>query len=195
VDVAEAKLKGDVGAKEREGLTRKETSRIEAQSYLYEVQRQIEKTVASTEFQIQQADYDRQVRLSQIEAEKATEIRETELKRSIEAKRLELETERLRAQELAQAIVDFESAVKNADSKLYALQREAQGVEAMYAAQAEGINKLVEAFDGDPEAALEYMMLEQGMFEDLARTNAFAIKGLAPNITVWNTTSGSELIR
>jgi len=40
-DVAEAKYKGNVGAKDREGLTRRETSKIEAETVLAENERKV----------------------------------------------------------------------------------------------------------------------------------------------------------
>jgi flotillin len=42
-------------------------------------------------------------------------------------------------------------------------------------------------FNGDKYAALQYIMIERNVYKELAKENANAIKGLNPNITVWNT--------
>lgn len=70
-------------------------------------------------------------------------------------------------------------------------QKEAQGIASIYEAQSKGIAQLVDSFGGDKDALIKYLMLDKGVYGDLARTNADAIKGLSPKITVWNTNNGS----
>ncbi|KAJ3319375.1 hypothetical protein HDU93_003705 [Gonapodya sp. JEL0774] len=110
-----------------------------------------------------------------------------ELQRTVEQRRLETETERLRAEILAKATVEYESNVKTADARLYAKTKEAEAVTALFRAQADGIAELTRAFGGDSKAVLQYLMLERGLFTELAKANAEAIRGLQPKITVWNT--------
>jgi len=54
------------------------------------------------------------------------------------------------------------------------------------AAQANGLKMIVGAFNGDANAAINYLMVERGTYQALAKENANAIKGLNPKITVWN---------
>ena len=37
---------------------------------------------------------------------------------------------------------------------------------------------------------MQYLMIDRGLFPDLAKANAEAIRGLNPKITYWNTASG-----
>lgn len=67
-------------------------------------------------------------------------------------------------------------------------QKEAAGNLAILKAQAEGIKEIVDAF-GSPQTALQYLMIDRGVYSDLASKNAAAIQGLNPKITVWNTGS------
>jgi len=108
------------------------------------------------------------------------------------------ETERLRVQYVSKAKAEFEANKANSDAKLYTAQKEAEaalyqkqkeaeGVLSLYNAQAEGIKNLMSAFNGDTQAAVQYVMIERGVFQQLAKENASAIQGLNPKITVWNT--------
>jgi flotillin len=74
---------------------------------------------------------------------------------------------------------------KNAEGDLYYKLKEAEGLTAFYTAQAQGLKQLVNAFNGDTRALISYTMLEKGLYEKLAESNAKAIKDLNPKITVW----------
>ncbi len=51
---------------------------------------------------------------------------------------------------------------------------------------AKGFSSLSTAMGG-PQGLLQYLMLNNNTYEELARANAQAIQGLNPKITVWNT--------
>ncbi|KAJ3068303.1 hypothetical protein HK102_007205, partial [Quaeritorhiza haematococci] len=203
VDVAEARFKGDVGEKQRIGLTRKENARIESETVIYENTKKIEISQAETTLKTKQTEYDQQVQIAKIEAQKAAAMREAELQRDVESRRALVEQERLRAEKLATAKVGAEAIITTSDAHLYQKQREAdamlyeeqkkaEGVKMLYEAQAQGIQRLTEAFGGNPNATLQYLMLEKGLYQQLAQHNAEAIRGLQPKITVWNTGSGDH---
>ncbi|CAG8608984.1 3088_t:CDS:2 [Cetraspora pellucida] len=198
VDVAEAKYKGDVGSKLREGLTRQETSKIESETVLVENERKISIAQAEMNLATKKSEYEQQTKIAAIEAEQAAKMRQEELQKDVEERRLLSETERLRVQYVAKATAEFEAAKavanaklytvqKEAEAELYKKQKEAEGVLAIYNAQAEGIKNLMQAFGGDRQAALQYVMIERGVYQQLAKENAQAIQGLNPKITVWNT--------
>ncbi|TPX56713.1 hypothetical protein PhCBS80983_g04316 [Powellomyces hirtus] len=198
IDVANARYLGNVGEKEREGQTRKESSRVEASAVIFEAERKGEMAAAQASLEIKQTEYAQGVKIAQIETEKAASLRDAELQREVETKRALVEQERLRADKLAKAKVEAETILagadaalykeqRAADARLYAAQRDAEAVKAMYAAQADGLAQLAGAFNNNPAALMQYLMLEKGLYQDLARTNAEAIKGLQPKITVWNT--------
>ncbi|GBB94764.1 hypothetical protein RclHR1_02410010 [Rhizophagus clarus] len=198
VDVAEAKYKGDVGAKKREGLTRRETAKIEAETILVENERKASIAEAEMNLSTKESEFDKSKKIAEIEASQAAKIRESELQKQVEERRLLSETERLRVEHVAKATAEFEAAKANANAKLYAKQKEAEaqlykqqkeaeGLLTVYNAQAEGIKNLMQAFGGDKYAALQYIMIERNVYKELAKENANGIKGLNPNITIWNT--------
>jgi len=47
---------------------------------------------------------------------------------------------------------------------------------------------------GGPAGLLQYLMIEKGVFTQLAKANADAVRGLNPKMTIWNTgaEAGSE---
>ncbi|KAF0362833.1 Flotillin domain protein [Gigaspora margarita] len=202
VDVAEARYKGNVGEKLREGLTRQETSKIESDTVLIENERKISIAKAEMSLATKKSEYSQQVKIAAIEADQAAKMRQAELEKEVEERRLLSETERLRVQHVAKATAEYEAAKAVANAKLYAAQKEAEaalykkqkdseGILALYNAQAEGVKNLMQAFGGDRQAAIQYLMIEKGLYQQLAKENAQAIQGLNPKITVWNTGDGA----
>jgi flotillin len=109
--------------------------------------------------------------------------------------------EKERAAKVSKAVAEAEAITKladaalykaktEADANLYSQQRSAEAAEKTYAAQAKGVALLQDAFHGDSNATIQYFMLEKGLYLELAKANAEAIRGLEPKITVWNTGSG-----
>ncbi|KAG2176653.1 hypothetical protein INT44_007317 [Umbelopsis vinacea] len=226
IDVADARFKGDVGEKEKVGLTRQEVGRIEADTVIYENEKKAAISQANARLEARRAEFDRQVETAKIEAKQASSTRQIELQREYEEKRQLAETERLRADVVAKWKAEYEVGVqkantelynqqrkadaelfkkqqeaegmfitaakaaeaqmKKADAYLYEKQKEAEAISEVMAAQANGLKMLVNAFNGDTNAALNYLMVERGTFQAMAKENANAIKGLNPKITVWN---------
>ncbi|KAK4694184.1 flotillin, partial [Lecanoromycetidae sp. Uapishka_2] len=94
---------------------------------------------------------------------------------------------------------------KEAEAALYAEKKAAEAMtakaEATYFAKkkdAEALTEMAKAYGhmsdvmGGPQGLLQYLMLQDGTYEKLAKANAQAIKGLEPKITVWNTGEGSS---
>ncbi|KAH7410758.1 hypothetical protein BKA64DRAFT_361768 [Cadophora sp. MPI-SDFR-AT-0126] len=76
----------------------------------------------------------------------------------------------------------FHAASKDAEANLIRQQREAAGLSAMAGAYSE----LSAAFGG-PAGLIQYMMIEKGVYQELAQANADAVRGLNPKMTIWNT--------
>lgn len=125
-------------------------------------------------------------------------MKDAELQKDVEVRRAMVQQEKQRAEKLSVAIVESEiiktladaqlyKARVEADAKLYTQQKDAEAILLMYDAQAGGIQKVHAAFKGDSSALLQYLMLEKGLYQELAKANADAIRGLEPKITVWNT--------
>ncbi|KAJ3271172.1 hypothetical protein HDV01_007030 [Terramyces sp. JEL0728] len=200
VDVAQAKLLGAVGEKEREAEQRKNIIEIESKTVVYEQNRQVEIARAQTQLQTEKTIFNNNVRIAEIEAEKRAAVRDAELQRDVEIKRALVAQEKARADQLARTTVEAEmiqtlaaadlfKKKTEADAYFYTKQKEAEAIQVMYNAQANGIKMLQQAFNGDNGATLQYIMLDRGIFQDLAKSNADAVKGMEPKITVWNTGS------
>lgn len=119
--------------------------------------------------------------LMELEKQRASDLSSTQVKAEMEAKKAEGESNSTKIK--ADALLY--SQQKNAEAMLYAKLKEAEGINAVYSAQAEGFKKLIDAFGGNPQALISYTMMDKGIYEKLAESNAKAIQGLNPKITVW----------
>lgn len=207
VEVAEQNKLGEIGSKEREGETRQRTSIIESDTTLVENQRQQEILKSNAELEKIRAEQDLIIRQATIKAENEALITKMTMEKEVEIKRSLMELEKQRASDLSSTQVKAEmeakkaegesnstkikadallySEQKNAEAKLYAKQKEAEGINAVYSAQADGFKKLIDSFGGNPQALISYTMMDKGVYEKLAESNAKAIQGLNPKITVW----------
>jgi flotillin len=197
VDVAEAKKIGDIGQKMREAETRQITAQYEAETVFQENIRQQEIEKSNAELAVVRAAAEQKTKLAEIEAENVSKKREAEMQGEVENKRISMETEKIRANKLSRAMVEAEIMIKEAegnaealklesDAKLYSKQKEAEGIYAVYEAQSEGINKLVDSFGNDTSCLIQYLMLEKNVYEKLAKANAEAIRDMKPKISVWD---------
>ncbi|CAG8564034.1 25275_t:CDS:2 [Gigaspora margarita] len=174
--------------------TELEQSKIESDTVLIENERKISIAKAEMSLATKKSEYS-QVKIAAIEADQAAKMRQAELEKEVKERRLLSETERLRVQHVAKATAEYEAAKAVANAKLYAAQKEAEaalykkqkeaeGILALYNSQAEGIKNLMQAFGGDGQAAIQYLMIE--------KENAQTIQGFNPKITVWNTGDNAD---
>ncbi|KAJ8565550.1 hypothetical protein K7X08_008126 [Anisodus acutangulus] len=82
-----------------------------------------------------------------------------------------------------------------ADAARYAKKKEAEGLKATAEEQGAYVGNLLSALGGNYNALRDYMMIDRGMFKDIAKMNAEAIKGLQPKISIWSNgaTSGQMI--
>ncbi|EMS68068.1 hypothetical protein TRIUR3_35170 [Triticum urartu] len=194
VDVAEARMKGEVGAKEREGMTRQNAAKVDAETKVYTVKRQgegskeearvtaevrvfrnerdAEVAQADAELAMKKAGWEQQARVAEVEAAKAVAIRDAQLQVEVERTNAARQTEKLKAEHLSKAVVDYEMKVQQANWELYNRQKAAEAL--LYG------------------ALRDYLMISSGVYQEMARINADAIKGLEPKISVWSNGSASE---
>ncbi|XP_013620019.1 PREDICTED: flotillin-like protein 1 isoform X2 [Brassica oleracea var. oleracea] len=131
IDVSEAKMKGEIGAKERNGLTIQNAAKIDAESKIIMMQRQGEgakeeikvKTEikvfenqkeadvakANAELAMKKAAWDRVAQVAEVEATKAVALREAELQTEVEKMNALTRTEKLKAEFLSKASVEYET--------------------------------------------------------------------------------------
>ncbi|ERN05346.1 flotillin-like protein 3 [Amborella trichopoda] len=254
IDVSEAKMKGEIGAKLRDGQTLQNASKIDAETKIYSTQRQgegqkeeirvktdvkifqnereAEVAEANSMLASKKADWARQAQVAEVEANKAVAIREAELQMELEKRNAMTQTEKMKAEMLSKAAVAYETKVQEANAKFYERQRvldaglyerekeaegckaaadaalytrqqeaeaelytkkkESEGLMALADAQSYQVKRLLEALGGDYRALRDYMMLNMGVYQEMARINAEAIQGLAPKISLWTTTGNGD---
>ncbi|KAJ4773387.1 Flotillin-like protein 1 [Rhynchospora pubera] len=148
VDVAEAKMKGEIGAKVREGETKQNAAKVDAETAIYEKQRkgeamkqevkvtsevkiyenqrEAEVAQANTELAMKKASWEKQAKLAQVEAAKAVAIRDADLQMEVERRNAVRQTEKLKAELLSQAMVEYEMKVQEANAEVYRRQKAAE---------------------------------------------------------------------
>jgi flotillin len=119
IDVADARMKGEIGEQERVGRTKQEVAKINAATAVLETERKAEKAQADAALKDKEIEIEKQLNLSRISASRAAEERDAELQRGVELKRREMELERQRAETVTKAIIARESAQQKADASLY----------------------------------------------------------------------------
>ncbi|KAL9167115.1 hypothetical protein ABFS82_05G075600 [Erythranthe guttata] len=253
VDVAEAKMKGDLGSKLREGETLRNAAAIDAETKIastqrqgegkkeeikvrtevkvFENQREAEVAEANAELAKKKAGWAKEAQVAEVEANKAVALRDAELQREVEKMNAMTQTEKLKAQFLSKAGVEYETKVQEAnwelykkqkaaeaylyekekeaqaqkavadasfyqrkqvvDGDLYAKMKEAEGLKALAEAQGTYIRTLLDAMGGNYAALRDYLMISGGMYQDIAKINSDAVRGLQPKISIWTNGSGS----
>ncbi|VAI19815.1 unnamed protein product [Triticum turgidum subsp. durum] len=248
VDVAEARMKGEVGAKEREGLTRqnaakvdaetkvlsvrqmgqgqKEEAKVKAEVQVFENAREADIAAAKAELAMKKAGWDKQAKVAEVEVAKAVAIREAELQMEVEIKNAMRQTEKLKAEQLSKATVQYDTQVQDSnallysrqkaaeaalfeqmrtaearkaqadakffeqkmaeDAKLYAKQKEAESVALVGKAKTEYVASMLQALGGNYHALRDYLMIDSGMYTEMARINAGAVNGMQPKISIWS---------
>ncbi|PWA64750.1 flotillin-like protein 3 [Artemisia annua] len=253
IDVSEAKMKGAVGSKLRDGQTLQNAAKIDAETKIIATQRQGEGTKeeirvktdvkvfenereaevakANAELAMKKAKWAQNSQVAEVEAKKAVALREAELQKEVEIMNALTQTQKLKAEFLSKASVEYETKVQEAnwelykkqkeaeatlyekekeaqaqkaiaeaafyarqqaaDGELYAKQKEAEGLVALAQAQGAYISTLSGALGGNYWALRDYLMINGGMYQDIAKINGEAIKGLQPKISIWTGANGS----
>lgn len=133
VDVAEAEKKGEMGKKAREGETlqnaakidaetkivatrrqgegRKEELKVKSEVKVFENEREADVALANAELAKKKAGWAREAQLAEVESAKAVELKEAELQKEVERMNAVRMTEKLRAEYLSKASVEYETKV------------------------------------------------------------------------------------
>uniref|UniRef100_A0A803LNS2 Flotillin-like n=1 Tax=Chenopodium quinoa TaxID=63459 RepID=A0A803LNS2_CHEQI len=86
----------------------------------------------------------------------------------------------------ASADAAFYTRQQGADAELYGKKKEAEGISALAQAQGYHLITLLKALDGNYAALRDYMMINSGTFQEMAKINADAVQGLQPKISIWS---------
>ncbi|XP_028089435.1 flotillin-like protein 4 [Camellia sinensis] len=92
----------------------------------------------------------------------------------------------------ATAKVAFYARQQLANGELYAKQKEATGLVALAQAQGVYIRTLLDVLGGNYNALRDYLMINVGMFQEIAKINGEAVRGLQPKISIWINDGGGE---
>ena len=84
IDVAEARMRGEIGESEKRGRTKQEISKIDAETAVLETKRKSEKAQADAELTTRQTELDIGIQLAQIKAKRQAEAKEAELQKEVE---------------------------------------------------------------------------------------------------------------
>ncbi|EXJ77903.1 flotillin [Capronia epimyces CBS 606.96] len=126
IDVAEARMRGEIGEAAKKGHTKQEISKIEAETAVLETKRKADKAQADAELTNRQTELNMGIQMAQIKARRAAEARDAELQKEVETKKAATELERLRAKDLVRAQISKETAQQEADAHFY---RESKGAD------------------------------------------------------------------
>ncbi|KAL7182850.1 hypothetical protein ACSBR1_041509 [Camellia fascicularis] len=129
IDVAEAKMKGEIGSKQREGLTTQNAAKIDVETktiatkrqgegkeevkvktevQIFENQKAADVAEANAELATKKAGWAQLAQLAEVESAKAVALREAELQRAVEEKNALTQLEKLKAENLSKASVEYE---------------------------------------------------------------------------------------
>ncbi|EXJ74519.1 flotillin [Cladophialophora psammophila CBS 110553] len=125
IDVAEARMRGEIGEASKRGHTKQEISKIEAETAVLETKRRADKAQADAELTNRQTELDMTIQINQIQARRAAEARDAELQKEVETKKAATELERLRAKDLVRAQISKETTQQEADADLYRASKQA----------------------------------------------------------------------
>ena len=121
-------MKGEIGEAEKRGKTKQEISKIDAETAVLETKRKSEKATADAELTTTQTKLNMGINLANIQAKREAEAKDAELQKSVEVKRAAMELEKRRATDLVHATINRESAQQQAEAKLYAETKGADGL-------------------------------------------------------------------
>ncbi|KAF1916159.1 hypothetical protein BDU57DRAFT_573909 [Ampelomyces quisqualis] len=127
VDVADARMRGEVGEAEKQGKTKQEVAKIHANTAVLETERKAEKAAADAKLTNKEIQIGSDLNIARINAKREAERRDAELNTDVEKKRALMELERLRATKVVQAKIEKESSQQKADAELYAQTQAAEG--------------------------------------------------------------------
>lgn len=152
-----------------------------------------QKAAEAREFEIQKA-----TDAKQYETKKAADATLYKSQKAAEARQFDVQKDADANQYATAKMAEAEyiSKVRAAEAELVAAQKKAEAMFITRKREAEGLVEMAKGYAalanvmGGPEGLMQFLMIERGVYGELANANAKAIQGLQPKITVWNTGSG-----
>jgi flotillin len=210
-DVAEARKKGEIGMETQDSERRIKIAQLDKEAVYAENLRRAEIALSEAELAEAKAISKKRTDIANIEAKIGAEERKVELEKELYVKTQLQEIEKQRSINFVTAKVFAESLIVESEGKansfiieseskansmkllaeasLYQKQKEAEGIKAVYEAQARGLNELLKSTDNNPELTQFYLALDKNLYPQLAKYGADAVQNMKPNIRIWNTGS------
>jgi len=91
----------------------------------------------------------------------------------------------------AQADAQFFEQKLAEDAKLYAKQKEAESLATVGKAKADYVAAMLQALGGNYHSLRDYLMIDGGLYQEMARINAGAVSGMQPKISIWTGADGA----
>lgn len=200
--VSQLNSKCSTGVKENEVTMKIELSKLESDKTLGENLQNETMVKSNAKLSIIKLEQDKLINTSKVQTEQEVQMIKIKLEKEIEFVSIELEEknnkakfksniEQIKSKKLAETTVEADSIKIQTDANFYQKQKEAEGIQLLYKAQAEGLKELKNMF-GDNESLLKYLMIKDNQLTKLAEINGKAIQGLNPKITIWNTSTNEE---
>jgi flotillin len=139
VDVADARMRGEIGEADRQGQAKQAIAKIHADTAVQETIRKKEKAEADSELTQKEIAIEKTLKLDRIEAARSAEQRDTELQKLVEEKRAGMELERQRATTVVKAKIARESDQEKADALLYTQRKNAEAHQAQKQAETDAL--------------------------------------------------------
>ena len=198
VEVANARKLGDIGEAERQAETTQRLAQVAADTRRIQNDRDRDMAESNKDLSIARSEYHQLEEIARIEGEMAAKLREVALKQQLEAARVQVELESRRAADLVEARVGAESTVERAEATaeakrreanavLYSDEKRAEGVRLVMDAQAAGLERMLHASGGNTQLLQFYLAHNSGLYVDIAKETAVAVRDMSPKVHVWNT--------
>uniref|UniRef100_A0A6N2N860 Flotillin-like n=1 Tax=Salix viminalis TaxID=40686 RepID=A0A6N2N860_SALVM len=217
IDVAEAKMKGEIGSKLRAGRTQQKCGERDGKKEEIKVMTEVKIYENHREAELQRPMLIWQRRRPMVHggaggrggSDKGCITEDAELQIEVERMNALTTTEKLKAELLSKASVEYETKVQEAnwelyrkqkaaeailqqvaDGELYAKRKEAEGLVALAQAQGVYLRTLLDALGGNYAALRDYLMINGGLYREIAKINSDAVQGLQPRISIWTNGKG-----
>jgi len=202
LEEAEKRIRGDLGVKQTNAEIKVRTVMLQTEADQKENEQRMLVEDSKAALQAKMIGNEKRMSMLKNEAQAEIERQQLALQRDLEESRLKTEEFKIRAEKRPESIILAECRKEESDALLYeesnklktqkeASESNAKEITNEYQALAEGIQHIVKAFGGNHELALKYILSKE-VYPKMAEHTAEALKGLKPNINIWQNEGSSK---
>jgi len=201
IAVASAIRDGDIGEKGEQSEGRKKVSELEKDAVVVENTNIQGIEESRKNLEVCKALYVQELKIALAESDAKSMMRTLDLQKEVQEKRNLQKTAELRADLFTTAAINAEVIIKDAEARASAVKIEAEadlfsklkaaeGIKAKLVAEANGLNCLVQAANGNIAGLVHYQIIQKDMLPKLIEEQSKGLQGLNPKINIWNTGGG-----